>query len=67
MNILLTVFYAGDLYEAVIKDNVIFRITRYSGASRQPRDVCFDSLPRPVKQALVDKYNQRNEQNESEE
>ncbi len=64
MNILLTVFYAGDLYEAVIKDNAIVRITKYYGTSQLSKEVRFESLPTQVKQSLVDKYLKRNQDQE---
>lgn len=58
MTCLLNIHYDSDLYQFVIKDNRITRVTKFCGDSQYMREMEFDDVGDDVKKLLVEELNQ---------
>lgn len=56
---LINVHHESDLYQFVVKDNRITRITKFCGDSQFMREMTFDEVPDDVSRLLVEDLNQR--------
>lgn len=46
------VYLHPDMYNVVVRDNTIVRVTKYIGDIQMPREVEFVELPRDVQDAI---------------
>lgn len=53
MTTLLQITFDSDVYEILIRDNTIFRITKYLGNTNYSRPLTFDDLPKSLKQQVI--------------
>ena len=58
MTALINIHFDSDLYQFVIKENRITRVTKFCGDSQYMREMEFDDVGDDVKRLLVEELNQ---------
>lgn len=59
MTALINIHFDADLYQFVIKDNRITRVTKFCGDSQYMREMEFDDVGDDVKRLLIEELNQK--------